>query len=486
MRIVEKRQTRILMAGLALSLILPAWGAVTTATQAAPPAVKGKLWTSKANVAPISPNAPVAMNRFSQLAKALRPAVINIHVVKRGGHLPSRGFGHGREFKRRTRGVGSGFIIHPDGYALTNYHVVRGATRIEVKTVSNETYSASVVGSYPKLDVALLKIKTSKKLPVAALGDSDKLEIAEWVLAIGNPFGLNHTVTAGIVSAKGRTAVQPGRQMMHANFIQTDASINPGNSGGPLINTRGQVVGINTAINRAGQGIGFAVPINMVKKILPQLSTGNLQRSYLGVKIGVVSARLAQSLGMPQPVGALVSEVMPGTPAARAGLRPGDVITHWGQHLIKGPSDLSWQASTHGVNVPVKVMVRRQQRVLTLSLRLTHYPGQGAVVGLKRNGAVKKGVAVKSIGLAVRKLDAAASRQLQLRGASAVLVTHVRPSSRAGAVGIRSGDVILQVNYRPIMGTRAFKKAIAQIQKGDLVSFIIQRGQRRLFLAFSK
>ena len=284
--------TSIMACALACAFALPSYAETRKARS-----VPQKLWKEGPSANALDPNTPVALNTFSTLAQELSPSVVSITTKRsnpRSAH-PLFPLFRGPSAERFGTGLGTGFVIHADGYVLTNHHVVGGAQDIQISLENGSRYEAEVVGSWQPLDVALLKFTPKERLVAASLGDSDHLAIGEWVVAIGNAMGLNHTVTAGIVSAKGRREVQPGREPMMANFIQTDASINPGNSGGPLISTRGEVIGINTAINAAGQGIGFAVPINMVKTILPQLATGKVKRAYLGVRVGPVDRQLGTS-----------------------------------------------------------------------------------------------------------------------------------------------------------------------------------------------
>ena len=278
---------------------------------------------------------------LSELARELKPAVVNIsttQLVKSpmddffkdfrgfrdffGDEFFRRFFGdmQPREFKRKS--LGSGFIIDREGHILTNNHVIEKADKITVKMANEKSYDATVVGRDPKTDIALIKIDSDADLPVVRMGDSDKLEVGEWVVAIGNPFGLEQTVTAGIISAKGRV-IGAGP---YDDFLQTDASINPGNSGGPLFNLEGEVIGINTAIVAGGTGIGFAIPINMAKRLLPQLKSGRVQYGYLGVYIQDLTPELAQSFGLKEPRGVLISEVVPGSAAETGGLKKGDVV----------------------------------------------------------------------------------------------------------------------------------------------------------------
>ena len=280
----------------------------------------------------------------------MSPAVVHIGVEIRGAYDP---------FSGPAQGQGTGFLISPDGYILTNDHVVGSASRIKVRLEDDRVFEGKVVGTDNATDIALIKIEGSAPFPTVQLGDSDQLAIGEWVVAIGNPFGLDHTVTAGIVSAKGRRDVNPsGRRNHYYDFIQTDASINPGNSGGPLLDMHGEVVGINSAISAQGQGIGFAIPVNMAKILLPQLKQdGKVTRSYIGVSIGPVTQQLAVKLDLPDTSGALVGAVSPGSPADKAGLHDGDVIVMFDGKPIHRHDDLPWLASTAGVGRTVPIVV---------------------------------------------------------------------------------------------------------------------------------
>jgi S1-C subfamily serine protease len=290
---------------------------------------------------------------FAQLVKDVGPAVVHIQV-RVAGRAPSL-FGVGEEWRE---GQGTGFIISPDGFILTNDHVVGNADRITVRLHDDREFEGRVIGSDPNSDIALIKIDDSTPLPSAELGDSETVEIGEWVVAIGNPFGLDHTVTAGIVSAKGRRNIYPGGRPGTYDFIQTDASINPGNSGGPLINMRGEVIGINSAVSAQGQGIGFAIPINMAKLVMPQLKqTGRVARSYIGVAPGDVPRDHADALGLATTDGALVMEVVSGSPAEEAGLRVGDVIVGFDGKPVKTPADLRLMAGLAGVGKTVTLDV---------------------------------------------------------------------------------------------------------------------------------
>jgi len=453
---------------------------------AAAEGVPAHLWTEKSWAKPLDPDAPISMRAFSRLARELSPAVVNINVRKNAGAVPSV-FG----FQGST-GLGTGFIIHADGYVLTNNHVIKDTDEIQITLNNDHVYPARVIGAYAQLDVALLKFESTEKLTVAPLGDSDGLEIGEWVIAIGNPFGLNHTVTAGIVSAKGRRDIITNGEPMYARFIQTDASINPGNSGGPLINIRGEVVGINTAINAAGQGIGFAVPIDMVKKILPQLATGKVARSYLGVRVGPVERDVAERLKLTRPGGAFVREVLAGTPAATAGVLPGDVILSFGGRPVEHWEDLPWLAATAENGKALPMEVHRSGRTMRLEGTLTAFPTDTGRVASPHPGGPPSDHAagpgeVSDIGVSVAAISPELQRRYGLSDDEGVVVTAVTPGGSAEGMGVRVGDIVTQVNYEPVRGGVArFLALVDAVRSGDILAFTIRRDNRYLFKAFTR
>lgn len=441
-----------------------------------------QLWTEKTFAKPLDPDAPVSMRAFSGLAKELSPAVVNIAIVKaaEGPKLPF--FDQGP-----VVGLGTGFIIHPDGYVLTNDHVVEGATEITVKLSNEHEYTAKVIGMYRPLDVALIKFEPKEKLAVAPLGSSETLEIGEWVIAIGNPFGLAHTVTAGIVSAKGRRDIVPSGEQSYAGFIQTDASINPGNSGGPLINIRGEVVGINTAINPAGQGIGFAVPIDMVKTVVGQLAKGKVERSYLGVRVAALPRDVAEKLGDVDghPTGALVKSVMAGSPAAKAGIVDGDVILSWNGKGLEDWHDLPWLASSAGAGQQVSLVVNHDGKVATKSVKLAPFPENDAAAATLDDD--DDGGAGATLGLTVDAVPADARAALKLEAGEGVIVKAVDSASAADMLGMRAGDVITHVGKEPVKGGAAgFEAAVAKVGKGEMLTFTIRRGDRVVVEGFTR
>lgn len=346
--------------------------------------------TMAAALSPVPPmDASARPDSFADLARALRPTVVHVKVTKAqqvsGGprlQMPEGPFGElykrffqemPRQPEFRQRGTGSGVIFRADGYILTNYHVVDGADRVLVTLNHAQEYQAHVVGRDPKTDLAVLRIQALEPLPVATLGDSDALQVGDWVVAIGNPFGLDQTVTAGIVSAKGRV-IGAGP---YDDFIQTDASINPGNSGGPLLNMRGEVVGINTAIVPHGQGIGFAIPINTAKPLIPQLvSTGTVTRGYLGLSMQTLTPALTQTLQLPDRQGALVSAVTHGSPAARTGLQRGDVIVSFDGKQVESAHDLATLVAGTPVGQNVSVLVLRDGSKQTVTLTIGRMPSE--------------------------------------------------------------------------------------------------------------
>ncbi len=310
---------------------------------------------------------------FSQVSKKVTPCVVNISTISRKKNVrpfpdmpPLFEEFFGGPQTRRDRSLGSGFIISRDGFIVTNDHVVRDAESIRVKLSNDMVYDAQVVGGDPKTDIAVIKIKAAD-LPVAVLGDSDQLEAGQWAIAIGNPFGLERSMTVGVISATGRSNV--GIETIE-NFIQTDASINPGNSGGPLLNIHGEVIGINTAIVAAGQGIGFAIPTTMARPIIAQLvEKGKVTRAWLGVSIQPVTEETARKLGLTKQTGALIAQLYQGGPADRGGVKPGDIIIQFGGSDVRDPSHLQQLVATAKVGIPVKILVQRNGRTVEVTVK---------------------------------------------------------------------------------------------------------------------
>ncbi len=431
---------------------------------------------------------------FSELAEKVRLGVVNIQVIKKiknvdfgFRHFSGNPFGEKNPFgdffgpfseenpprSFEQQGVGSGFVMSREGYILTNNHVVENADQIKVKLANGKEYEGKVVGKDPKTDLALIKIKASSDLQPLNLGNSDDLKVGSWVVAIGSPFGLEQTVTAGIVSAKGRV-IGSGP---FDNFIQTDASINPGNSGGPLINMRGEVIGINTAIIPSGQGIGFAIPINMAKEIVPQLEEkGHVTRGWLGVSIQEVTPALAKSFDLKEKKGALVSQVVPGSPAEKAGIEQGDVIVEFDGKEVPASKDLPRMVASTPVGKAVTLKLWRNGKVLDRQVKVGE---------MEEKVEITKAPSHKSLGITVQNLTPEIAKGLGLKKETGVVVTRVEPGSAAADAGIQTGDVIREVNRKPIKDVEDFSQKVEKAKGQDNVLFFIQRGQNNLFAAIA-
>jgi serine protease Do len=417
------------------------------------------------------------------------PAVVNIsttQVVRFSRPRMRSPFGHDpfEDFfnnffgniprEQRRRSLGSGFIVSDDGFILTNNHVVEKADEITVTLFGRkEEFKAEVVGTDPKTDIALIKIKAGNKLPKVDLGDSETLEIGEWVVAIGNPFGLGHTVTAGIVSAKGRI-IGSGP---YDDFIQTDASINPGNSGGPLFTLGGKVVGINTAIIQGGQGIGFTIPINLAKSILGQLrETGKVTRGWLGVYIQEITPEVGESLGLPDRKGALVADVTEGGPADKAGFRSGDVIVAFDGKAVESERELPQLVAQTPVGKKVTATVVRDGKRIEIPVTISEMepePGRRA----------DRPDLTRDLGLAVQDITPEVARRFDIKSRDGVLVTMVEPGSPADKAGFREGDIIRQINRQTVKGVSDFRNFIQGVKDGKTALFLVERGEFRIFLA---
>jgi serine protease Do len=378
-------------------------------------------------------------------------------------------------FKQRS--LGSGFIINKEGFIVTNNHVIENADEVRVRLSDEKEYPAKVIGRDPKTDIALIKVDASEELPVAALGDSDQLQIGEWVVAIGNPFGLSHTVTTGIVSAKGRV-IGAGP---YDDFVQTDASINPGNSGGPLINLRGEVVGINTAIHATGQGIGFAIPLNLAKGVLPQLKeSGKVVRGWLGVTIQKVTPDLAESFGLKGTEGALVSGVLSGSPA-EGKFKQGDVIVQFDGKKISEMHELPTLVAGTPVGKKVEVEIFRENKRQTVEIEIGELKEE-MVTGEQ----IAEEDASEKLGLHVQDITPEIARQLRLEDRNGVVVTDVAAGSVVDFGGIQRGDVIREISadgkdYK-IANVQDYTNAISSIRENALVRFRIQREGGALFI----
>jgi serine protease Do len=437
---------------------------------------------------PLAQDTPAS---FAELVKKASPSVVNISTVKviKGGEErgPMTPFGPQdpfrdffdrffrdqmpREFKQQN--LGTGFIIDKDGFILTNNHVVEKTDEIKVRMSDDIEYVAKIIGRDPKTDLALIKIDPDHALNPLPLGDSDTLEVGEWVVAIGNPFGLGNTVTAGIVSAKYR---QIGMGS-YENFIQTDASINPGNSGGPLLNTKGEVIGINTAIfTRTGgsMGIGFAIPVNMAKDLLPQLKKGKVVRGWLGVMIQAITPELKEKLDLKDEKGALVADVTAGGPADKAGIERGDVIVTFDGTEIEEMKDLPYIVASTPVGKEVTVEVIRKGRTEQIQVKIGELEGE--------KEAAEPVEEKPNLGLTVHELTPELARGYGLSETSGLVVVDVEGDSPAADAGIRPGDLIMEVDQIPMKDLDQFNKQISSYKDGDTVLFLVKRRGTTLYL----
>ncbi|OPL12443.1 MAG: peptidase [delta proteobacterium MLS_D] len=431
---------------------------------------------------------------FTEIAEQVNPCVVNISTTKvvSGGDMynfgsPFRGspferFFGGDEFFRhffgdrpgreyRQRSLGSGFIISKDGYLFTNNHVIERADEITVRLSNGNEYIATVKGSDKNTDIALLKIEADEELPAATLGKSADLRVGEWVMAIGNPFGLSQTVTAGIVSATGRV-IGAGP---YDNFIQTDASINPGNSGGPLFNMAGEVVGINTAIVAQGQGIGFAIPIDMAKEILPALKKeGRVTRGWLGVSVQDVTKEIAENLGLKAENGVLVAHAFEGDPAAEAGIMSGDVIVSIDGKPVKDTQELLRVVASIPVGDEVDVGVVRKGAEKHFSVVIKERPDAETMV--------RKDKKEDQFGMTVQAITPDMALHFGLSDTGGVIVTEVEPGSRADEAGIQPADIIVSVNNIHIETMDDYREAIARADASKSLLLLIKRQDARFFV----
>ena len=421
---------------------------------------------------------------FTKLAKELKPAVVNISTKQQAAR-PSednpmeffeRFFGQERRRRRRRPGQGSGFIISQDGYIVTNYHVIEEASDIKVTLTTRQQFDAKLIGGDAKTDVALLKIETDANLPTVPAGNSDNLEVGEWVMAIGNPFGLGHTVTTGIVSAKGRT-IGAGP---YDDFIQTDASINPGNSGGPLFNMRGEVIGINTAIVPQGQGIGFAIPSNMALSILRQLSDGGkVTRGWLGVAIQQLSPELMQAFKLEDNSGALIADVIADSPAKKAGLKRGDIIVGFNGEKVHESSELPRLVATMPPGTNVTVDVIREGKVLEVPVVLGTLEEDEAQAA----AAPKPSEVEVSLGLRVEPITPDIATSLKLENTDGVVVSGVDANGPAAEAGLRRGDVVREINRLPIGDLDDYETVTSNLRTDTTVLLLVERRGSNLYVA---
>lgn len=425
----------------------------------------------------------MGLPNLSALVKRAAPAVVSIIVeepspVRLPPSDPLHEFFDRFYGEQPNEGLGTGFIIDPSGLILTNAHVVENAARIRVILEDEgypQEYLAKVVGRDAATDLAILRISTGRKLPVLPLGDSDQIEIADWVVAIGNPFGLAQSVTFGIVSQTGRTDITPQGREGYFDFIQTDASINPGNSGGPLLNLRGEVVAINNAVNASGQGIGFSVPINMAKRILPQLvADGKVTRGWLGLSIRDLTLDFAHSLGLKTPRGVVISELTPGGPAAKGGLEVGDVILSFAGRPVRGAHKLRWEVACAPIGEQVPVEVMRKGKKVQLKVEPTRQPTTTASLERRLPSWEKLGFSA---------MNPNASDTLVSGTPVGASVVELAPQGRAALAGLKQGDLIVGLGEMPVTDARELAGLLRGVPAGTLLELHVRRGPENVYVA---
>jgi serine protease Do len=465
---------------------------------------------SSASAASKNSDAPIMVpGNFTELAEKARPGVVNIQTVKTikgggrvfrhffgnpfGGQSPFSGrqnpydggnpfedffgpqFDDGQSDNFQQKSLGSGFIIDREGHIVTNNHVVDGADEVKVKLANGKEFNAKVIGRDSKTDLAIIKISGSSDLQPLKMGNSEEAKVGSWVVAIGSPFGLEQTVTAGIVSAKGRI-IGSGP---YDNFIQTDASINPGNSGGPLINMKGEVIGINTAIVSSGQGIGFAIPIDTANDVIPQLKNkGQVTRGWLGVAIQDITPELAKSFGLKEKKGALVADVVKDGPAEKAGIDRGDVIIEFDGKEIAESKDLPRIVAAEPVGKNVTIKLMKNGKTINKDVKIAQME--------ETTTEMAKAPVRKQIGIAVQSITPEISRSLGLKNTNGAVITQVEPGSPAADAGLQRGDVIKEVNRKIVKNADECIQSIEQAKKGNdnnSVLLLIQRNENSLYIA---
>jgi serine protease Do len=474
------------------------------------------------NSAPIT--GPLSATTFRDIAKVASPAVVNIRTESRqrtqdltdffgggggggGDDLfhrffgdPQQGQGQGQRRQRPREQVavaaGTGFIIDKAGFILTNNHVVEGATKIQVSLYgedADQTYDAKVVGRDPLTDSALIQLteKPNHTLPEAKFGDSSQMQPGDWVMAIGNPFGLAHTVSVGVISALERPfPVSEGRS---AQVLQTDAAINPGNSGGPLLNVRGEVIGINTAIysdaRQSGNiGIGFAIPINTVRELLPQLRTGKITRGKIGVSVGIIPADALDEFGLKERNGALVATVVSGSAAAKAGVQPGDVILSFNGKPVANRDQLVQMvvATRPGTTVPIRVIRDKQERTLSVTVDELDLEQENSRASRNQPDDPDQDTS-SGFGITLSNVTPDVARRLRLDpGTRGAVVVEIEPGSGAARAGLTPGDVIVQVNRHPVGTATEASRELSRVASGSTAFLLVQRGGQETFLTIRK
>jgi len=462
--------------------------ALAAAAGVAPGAVAARgLYWQEAEKPPVESLVPGAPD-FAALARLAQPSVVSIVATPLESKDDDSGSPAARDFFERfygaveppTKGMASGFVIRSDGYIVTNGHVVEDTAAISVTLGAHDqtSYPATVVGRDDLSDLALIRIDAGKPLPALALGASETLQVGDWVAAIGNPFGLAHSVTVGVVSFIGRRDVNPSGRPGYYDFIQTDASINPGNSGGPLLDRSGRVVGVSAAVNANGQGIGFCIPVDMLKDVLPALyEKGTVRRSFLGVSIQDLTPELAESFGVADPHGVVVTEVAPEGPARKAGVQVGDVIASFGGEAIRYSYRLRWLASAAGPGTRVALGIWRGGRPRELPVELGVLPDKPAREPFHRAAPPQPRPDLAPLGFAVAGQITTGPVGKGLR------VVKVDANAAPYIAGLREGDLVLQAGETPVRAERDLQTA-ARSRKGHVLRLYIQRGMKPMFVAW--
>ena len=431
-------------------------------------------------------SAEESYNRRTPLVRAVEkvsPAVVNIYTteISRPARNPFRSFGNNlfdQFFKdfipptvNQRRSLGSGVLINGEGFILTNEHVISKAAKIHVILSDKQEFDASVIGADIKSDLAIIKINSRKPLPYVEMGRSDDLMIGEQVLTIGNPFGLQHTVTTGIISALNRN-IRAGKNMVYSDFIQVDASINPGNSGGPLLNINGSLIGINTAIYQKAEGIGFAIPIDNATRIVDELIRyGKVRRGWLGVSVQELDVQLSRHFKSDRENGVLVVGVADSSPAGKAGLKRGDIIIAIDDHEVKNKSDFRGRMASYTVSSSIRFSILRDGKVKKVRVRVTAIP-KSYVKEFTRHW----------LGLLVQGNSERFARSNRLMTSKGMVVVEVVPNSASGRIGINPGDIIRQMNQKPVNNEEDYNKAVAEINNPDRILLLVQRGRQGYYV----
>jgi serine protease Do len=434
---------------------------------------------------------------FVKIAETVSPAVVNIsaeHIVTQG----SQDFGWQfegpfedlfrdffRNFPRqegKTQTLGSGFIISNDGYIVTNNHVIKDASEIIIRLTDKREFKGDdiiVIGTDSRTDLALLKIKTDKDLPFLEFGDSDATKVGEWAIAVGNPFHLEGTLTVGVISAKGRTNIPLPEGPDLQSFLQTDAAINPGNSGGPLVDIHGKVIGVNTAITSpsgGNVGIGFAIPANLAKNVVDALrDEGKVARGYLGVYLQEITVELQRALNLPSLEGVLISDVLEGTPADKAGLESGDVVLEFNGKKVESMQSFRLQVSATTAGTTVKLNILRDGKTKNINVKIGEYPEEVAAP-INENQ-------INSLGITVTDLSDPQIQRYNIKVDKGVFITGIERGSPADDAGLRTGDIITAIDKRAVGDKNAYQHAVQQLKKGTPVIFKILRNERQMYVA---